>query len=461
LILKIVLVVGPLLAAIYFWAKPSSVPTKIIVSIICIPALIAGVWLPVKETAERKEQDEASRYDRELLERQELRGQGFPTAYIDGLGENPLLKHHFNEGQRYEKEYKFEEAIEEFNKCLSHPGATEENRVAANILIGNCYYAQSRFKEAEEHYRGALDISKRVKDKSEALRGRAVALGNIGVVLHQKGHLEGALEYYRKALKIHEKIGNLSGMASDYGNIGLILEQKGDLEGAIGNHREALKMFESLGDLRGAARSYGNIGNALVQAGDLDGALKNHRKSLDINEGLRDLSEMAKNYNNIGVVVKEKGQFEEALKSHMQALRINKSIGRRDGIAINYCNIGNVLALQGNLDAALESYREDLIISQEIGQPEGIARAHINMGSIHYQKGLYKSAALLQFQGLSIYSQIGMKPHVEKAQRHLAISVRKLRDQGKFEEFLQEAKDKFGEEVEKLLGGLFTADEAD
>lgn len=144
---------------------------KILVAVACLFLSLLGVIHTVKEERDKRRQDrqieqlcKKAEHQQYLLERQELRGQGLPTTYIDGLGEHPILKHMFNEGQAYEKEYEFEKAIEKYQECLSHPDATDESKVAAYMLIGNCRYMQSMFKEAEEHYRAALDISKRAKD---------------------------------------------------------------------------------------------------------------------------------------------------------------------------------------------------------------------------------------------------------------------------------------------------------
>jgi tetratricopeptide (TPR) repeat protein len=460
-ILKIVLIVGPLLITIYFWIQPLPIRTKIILSIICIPVLIAGVWLPLQETAEKKKQEEADTYDRGLSERTVLLLKGKPETYIDGLGETPLLKHFFNEGQRCENEYRFKEAIEEYSKCLSHPGAAAENKVAANILIGNCYYAQSKFGEAEKHYREALDNSKGVKDKIEKLKAKAFALGNIGLVLFQKGDLEGALENDRKSLEINKKIDRPEGIANNCGNIGIVLHQKGDLDGALESYRKVLDIEQKLGRPHSIANAYGNIGSVLREKGDLEGALENHRKALKMDEKIGNPLGMAQDYGNIGLVLADKGDLEGALENHRKALEIDERIGNPSAMARDYGNIGNVLYQKGDLDGALEKHEKALNIFKELGQPAGEAQTYMNIANIRFKKNKYKAAAILQLQALRIYSQIGMKPDVQKAQRHLRVSIAELKEQGKYEDFLQEAKQRFGEEVEKLLGGLFTADEAD
>jgi len=49
----------------------------------------------------------------------------------------------------------------------------------------------------------------------------AFVIGNIGIVYLTKGELDKALEYYKKALKLEEELGNKKGIANYLGNIGI------------------------------------------------------------------------------------------------------------------------------------------------------------------------------------------------------------------------------------------------
>jgi len=157
----------------------------------------------------REERQAASRgYYEHLIERQELRGRGFPTEYIGTLGENPLLKHSFVMGKKYEKTYDYSEAIQEYEQCLAHPKATSEEKAEAHILIGNCYYWLSRYKEARVQYENAHKEAGKVQDTWERPKAMAVALGNIAVAYQQLGKPDEALKYYEEALEILQRIGN-------------------------------------------------------------------------------------------------------------------------------------------------------------------------------------------------------------------------------------------------------------
>ena len=224
--LNIVLIVGPLVLGTYLSTLNIPIIPKIIIWIICLFICFCGVYKAIKEKKEEEKEAKNKGYYHQLQERQELYARGLPIPYINGLGENPLLEHFFNEGQKYEEKSKFKKAIEEYKKCLSHPKATEENKVAANVFIGNCYHALSGLKEAEKYYKEALKISKRVKDRSERLRGRSAALGNIGLIYQDLGKPEEALKYHKEALEIFKCIGAQPEIKIVLKNINIIEEEK-------------------------------------------------------------------------------------------------------------------------------------------------------------------------------------------------------------------------------------------
>jgi hypothetical protein len=134
--LKILLIVGPIILGTYLSTiERIKCKNKIIVWVICLVISLVGVYNVISERHKEEEAQHRNNYYQKLLERQELFARGFTQEYINGLGEHPLLKHPFKEGQKYEKENRYDKAILEFNKCLNHPKATSANKAAAHILI--------------------------------------------------------------------------------------------------------------------------------------------------------------------------------------------------------------------------------------------------------------------------------------------------------------------------------------
>ena len=345
-----------------------------VITIICglaaafaLKKIITGLFFKPRET-------KSEEYYHDLQEKNEVRSQlsnkKYPEAYkgffsnprnievyLNGIGENSNLKHPFIAGQQYEKEHSFEEAINEFKKCLFHPKATRSNRVAANILIGNCYYWLSELKEAEKYYKEALDISKKVKDKNEKLQGIASALNNISLIYRDLGKPNKALKYLKEALGIHRKIGYKKGIANALGAIGLIYRGTGKPNKALKYLKEALRIDKNINYKQGIANALNAIGLIYHDLGKTKEALEYLKEVLRIDKNIDYKQGIAAALNNIGLIYHDLGKAKGALGYFKEALEINKEIGYEEGIGLIYNDLGNP-------DEALKYFKEALGLSE-------------------------------------------------------------------------------------------------
>jgi len=373
-LLNFISIVAPIIfAACLFKLKNITMEMKIWLWAVCALIIIFDAYLIIKDKkAKEKKSKREDLYNR-LYERQELFNRNLPRTLIDTLERNPLLVDSFQTGQRYEKEYKFKEAIESYRECLNNASVTEGDRLALNILIGNCYYFLSELKEAEKHFRESLNIFKRVENKIARLPAKSVALGNIGNIYHNLGKPDEALEYYQQALEINKKLGYEQGIAHNLSNIGTVYNE-------LGKHDEALKFQE---------------------------------EALEINQKIEDEPGIANSLNNIGVVYNGSGKTEEALKFYQEALEINKKIGYEEGIANVINNIGLTYSKLREINLALNYYQEALKINRKIGYKEGIATNLGNIGLVYITLGQSKEALKYYQEALEVFVHIKAQPRIE------------------------------------------------
>lgn len=102
----------------------------------------------------------------------------------------------------------------------------------------------------------------------------AEAHNNLGVVLQERGQLDGAVASYRSALRI------ASDFAEAHYNLGNVLSELGRLEGAVASYRNALKFNPN------SAVIYSNLGATLQELGRLDEALSSCRRALELEPDL-------------------------------------------------------------------------------------------------------------------------------------------------------------------------------
>jgi predicted O-linked N-acetylglucosamine transferase (SPINDLY family) len=251
--------------------------------------------------------------------------------------------------------------------------------------------------EAEALYRQIL----------EAEPNHADALHLLGVIAHQTGKHEVAVEYITRAIALnpaaaeyHCNIGeayralarlNEAGSsfqqalalnpasAEAMNNMGAVLQEQGKLEEAVAHYRQAVALKPDY------AQAYNNLGSALLAQ------WKTEEAATYIQQALALSPSFAEAHHNLGIVLQRKGHLSEAVAQYRHALALKpdfaevrislgdylKDVGKldeavvcyREAVTLNpnmvgaYNNLGNALRDQGKLDEAIACYRQALAIN--------------------------------------------------------------------------------------------------
>lgn len=272
----------------------------------------------------------------QLAQRGEAFRLGLPQSYIDSLQKDPLLKHSFNEGQKYEKEYKFAEAISEYKKCLEHPNATLINKTSAHFFIANCYCFLGKLKEAEDEYNKSLKISKNIEDKTDRLMVNSAVQIDIGNIYTRLGQPKEALGYQQQALEIFREMGFQQGEAITQGNMGIVYRLLDQPQEALSCYMDALEIYRKI-DYKiyypqDIANNLFNIGSAYISLGQPKEALVYFQDALEIYEEIGYQEGKAVALSNIGDVYQCLEQPQEALFYYEKALKIYKILDNQSQI---------------------------------------------------------------------------------------------------------------------------------
>ena len=342
--------------------------TKILIIVVLVGLIIVclEVFILIKERSKELKKEKIDKETFQLAQRGELFHRNLPQSYIDSLQKDPLLKHSFNEGQKYEKEYKFGEAILEYEKCLEHPNATLINKTSAYFLIANCYYFLEKLEEAEDEYNKSLKISKNIKDKIDRLMVNSAIQVDIGNIYMRLGKPKEALDYCEKALNNYREIGFHQGEAMTLGNIGNVYVQLGQPKEALGYQQQALEIFREMGFQQGEAITQGNMGVIYRLLDQPQEALSCYMDALEIYRKIDYKiyypQDIANNLFNIGSAYLSLGQPKEALVYFQNALEVYEEIGYQEGKAVALSNIGHVYQYLEQPQEALFYYEKALKI---------------------------------------------------------------------------------------------------
>jgi tetratricopeptide (TPR) repeat protein len=291
---------------------------------------------------------------------------------------------------------------------------------------------------------------------ADEARRRGIAHVRVGNVRIAAGDLPGALEAFRDAVAVFERIGAEREVPKAHDQIGTVLARQGEPDAALAAYRQALAIRERLAaaapedpavqrDLRA---SYNQIGRVLTNKGELAAALELYRDGHAISERLaRDAPDdvraqqaVAVARSKIGDVLVAQANLDEALVEYRAATAIMEHVVAREPESLTHQyhlsaamdNVAYVLRDQGDVAGALSMYRASLAIMERLVErdpantewQQGVSIGHVAVGDmLHVQRDLAAAAAAFD-TALAIRARLAEQdPSNTEWQHDLAVAL--------------------------------------
>ena len=232
-----------------------------------------------------------------------------------------------------------------------------------------------------------------------------------------------ALNYYRKAVKIGEKVfgRDTFDLSKIYDSISYIYKKiknyKKSIEWTIKSININQKNIDKKNDEKSIelANKYSNLCECYIGLNNYNKALYYMNKVLHIRKtSLGDNSyDTIKTYNNIGIIYQELGDYSKALKYYKKALEIKEVVfGKKSEKhiekAITYNNIGVAYKYKKDYNRALEFFEKAIKIRKKIKEDFSTecATIYYNIGVLYYSKKKVNEALEMLIKAVSIYKKI-------------------------------------------------------
>ena len=251
------------------------------------------------------------------------------------------------------------------------------------------YHRNGKFSQAEKMYQQIL-LTK--PDHPDALHLS-------GLLCHQAGNTEAAIELITKALDIEPE------NAEAHCNLGVIMRDTGNPGAAVNSYRKALAIRPNY------AEAQNNLGNVMNDLGTLDEAAESCRKAIAIKP------DYAEAHFNLGNILKKLGKIDDAVTSY------NKALNFKSNFIEAQINLGSLLVLREKPDEAFSFYYKALEINPNS------AEAHNNLGNAFFAAGKPDNA-IASFQ-----RAIFIKTDFAEAHKNLGITLLSL---GRIKDGLEE-----------------------
>ena len=208
-------------------------------------------------------------------------------------------------------------------------------------------HQRGRLQEAEQQYRQIL-----ARDP-----GHADSLHLLGVLAHQVGRNDLAVELIGKALKANDRVPEF------HYNIGLAYGALGRFEEAAAHNRRAIALDPN------HAQAHLNLGNARKAQGHRDEALASYQRAIAIRPS-------PEGHFNLANLLGDLGRLDEATAHYRDALAL------RPDYAEAHNNLGLVLTARGALTEAASSFQRALTLKPGLLDAAGVAHVLIGLGDL-------------------------------------------------------------------------------
>jgi tetratricopeptide (TPR) repeat protein len=326
---------------------------------------------------------------------------------------------------------------------------TRQNIAGTYHHLGMTAQERGRLDEADDWYRKALTIKEELGDRPSM----APTYHHLGMTAQDRGRLDEADDWYRKALTIKEELSNRPSMALTYHHLGMTAQDRGRLNEADDWYRKALTIKEELGDRPSMATTYHQLGNTAYLRTRLDEADDWYRKALTIFEELGNRPYMSATYHQLGMTAQDRGRLDEADDWYRKALTIFEELGNRHHMSAAYHQLGMTAQDRGRLDEADDWYRKALAIGQELGDRQGLALSYGQLGLLAETRQQPHQALDWTIRCVTLFSQFP-HPATGPGPGHLARLARQL-GLPAFEEAWQQAT---GQPVPQPVRDYITSD---
>jgi tetratricopeptide (TPR) repeat protein len=280
------------------------------------------------------------------------------------------------------------EAARDIEESLALAAAAGDPRVQAPVVAaaGRFVLEAGHFDEAAAHYEAAREHARTAGDRmgeGRALQGLANVEAERNAGAPSAEGSARARELYAQALVLLEEAGDVLGQGVALGNLGGVLVDEGHLQEARDALDAALAIHESLGDRRSVAVALVNLGSVEQERAHVAEAAAHLERALAIVQeiGYRRVEGVAATL--LGGCLSDLGRHEEARRLLEQAMRAAHETGdaRQEALAHAYLVRAQVGRRQID-DARAALARAEALAAETVhpslDAPLALARGHVD-----------------------------------------------------------------------------------
>jgi CHAT domain-containing protein/tetratricopeptide (TPR) repeat protein len=228
--------------------------------------------------------------------------------------------------------------------------------------------------------------------QSGGARQEAMALNCLGEVDYHQGHLERALEFYRQAEPVWNRLDDRRGQAETLLFQGYVYSDLSELDRAQTCYERAWSLWTSLGDNRGKAITLVADARLQQRRGENQAALNRFDEALALLQPMGDAIWEGASLTGKAAVYEDMAETESALESWERALQLLENAGLRNYSIDVLMSLGETYLASGDDETALSRFERALALADQLGNRRWRAFALRHIGVVYLVRRLPRQA---------------------------------------------------------------------
>ncbi len=249
-----------------------------------------------------------------------------------------------------------------------------------------------------------------------------------GVAQYFLGDFQTALDFFKQALVIFEKLKLPEQISNILNNHGIAYFELGDYDNAIDYHTQSLVIRDKLGDKKMIAQSLNNIGTIYHRKADYPKAIEYYTRSADIKAKIGLFKSHSITLTNLGMIYTALGDYSKSLEYLQRALSIDEKLNNKVMQSASLSYIGTIYTHQGNYAKAIEYLTRSLALSEEIKNKKVMSLTLSRVGDIYVQQENYEDALGYYFRSLRLLEEMDRSGEIATSLNNIGTVYQKQAD---------------------------------
>jgi len=227
--------------------------------------------------------------------------------------------------------------------------------------------------------------------------GLASAFANKGSIYFRvKYDFDSAMDLYRQAIQIHEKINEstLGGLKACklYYLLNSCYSRQGKYKEAKTEILQSLKIAKKIEDKKYIINAYNALGSLARNLFEFEESIDYYYECLEVIQEIDSELHESVLYGDLALTLDAQGKYEEANKYYKKAIEIDERIENKAGLIRHYTNSASTYRLLGELDTAIHVLNIAFRLAEETGEEYSKANIFSTLATCYNIKGNYDLA---------------------------------------------------------------------